>query len=79
MSTRVNTFVVPGVIVTFVLIALAIWTAVEGWSVIDGSRHYNQEQAPRAVAQNFVAAHNAGIASAWLLPLISQFVNSSKA
>jgi hypothetical protein len=35
VSTRVNTFVVPGVIVTFVLIALAIWTAVGGWSVID--------------------------------------------
>jgi hypothetical protein len=41
--------------------------------------HLNQEQAPRAVAQNFVAAHNAGIALAWLLPLIAQSVNSSKA
>ena len=35
VNTRVNTFLVPGVIVTLVLIALAIWTAVGGWSVLD--------------------------------------------
>jgi hypothetical protein len=36
--------------------------------------YLNQEQAPRAVAQNFAAAHNAGVALAWLLPLIAQAV-----
>lgn len=34
--------------------------------------HLNEEQAPRAIAQNFVAAHNAGIALAWVLPLVAQ-------
>jgi len=33
-----------------------------------------EEQVPRSVAQNFAAAHNAGIAIAWLLPLIAQIV-----
>lgn len=37
--------------------------------------YLNQEQAPRAVAQNFAAAHNAGIALAWLLPLIARSLN----
>jgi hypothetical protein len=37
--------------------------------------YLNEEQAPRAVAQNFAAAHNAGVALAWLLPLIAQTVN----
>jgi hypothetical protein len=37
--------------------------------------YLNQEQAPRAVAQNFSAAHNAGIALAWLLPLIVQSID----
>jgi hypothetical protein len=36
--------------------------------------YLNEEQAPRAAAQNFGAAHNAGVALAWLLPLIAQAV-----
>jgi hypothetical protein len=41
--------------------------------------YLNEEQAPRSIAQNFGAAHNAGIALAWLLPLILQSVLSPTA
>lgn len=37
--------------------------------------YLNQEQAPRSIAQNFAAAHNAGVALAWLLPLIVRAVS----
>ena len=32
--------------------------------------YFNMEVAPRSYAQNFVASHNAGIALAWLMPLL---------
>jgi hypothetical protein len=34
--------------------------------------YFNQDLGPRAVAQNFLAAHNAGIGVVWTLPLILQ-------
>jgi hypothetical protein len=41
--------------------------------------YLNEEQAPHAITQNFAAAHNAGIALAWLLPLIGQLLNPPEA
>jgi hypothetical protein len=42
--------------------------------IVNRLGYLNQEQAPRSIAQNFTAAHNAGVALAWLLPLIVQSV-----
>jgi len=38
--------------------------------ITDRLGYFNQELGPRTVAQNFAAAHNAGIAVAWTLPLV---------
>jgi hypothetical protein len=35
---------------------------------------FNEEVAPRVYAQNFVAAHNAGVAAAWLIPTIASYL-----
>jgi len=34
--------------------------------------YFNQELGPRTVAQNFIAAHNAGVATVWTLSLVLQ-------
>lgn len=44
--------------------------------IVNRLGYLNQEQAPRSIAQNFTAAHNAGVALAWLLPLIVQSLAS---
>jgi hypothetical protein len=38
--------------------------------ITDRSGFFDMEVAPRDYAQNFVAAHNAGIAAAWMMPLL---------
>jgi hypothetical protein len=43
--------------------------------IVDREDSFNMEVMPRAYAQNFVGAHNAGVVAAWLLPRI---VNSLK-
>jgi hypothetical protein len=35
--------------------------------IVNRLGHFNEDVAPRVIAQNFVAAHNAGIATMWLL------------
>jgi hypothetical protein len=36
--------------------------------------YFNMEVAPRAYAQNFVCAHNAGVVATWLLPRLATYV-----
>jgi len=38
--------------------------------ITDRVGYFNMEVGPRAYAQNFICAHNAGVAAAWLLPKI---------
>ena len=38
--------------------------------ITDRLGYFNQDLGPRTAAQNFLAAHNAGIAAVWTLPLI---------
>ena len=40
--------------------------------ITDPLGYFNQDLGPRTVAQNFLAAHNAGIGVVWTLPLILQ-------
>jgi len=40
--------------------------------ITDRVGHFNSEVAPRSYAQNYVAAHNAGVATVWMFPLIEQ-------
>lgn len=43
VNTRVNTYVIPAVVVTFVAIVLAIFTAVGGFGVISNINHLKEE------------------------------------
>lgn len=43
VNTRVNTYVIPAVVVTFVAIVLAIFTAVGGFGVISNINHLKHE------------------------------------
>jgi hypothetical protein len=38
--------------------------------ITDRLGYFNQELGPRTVAQNFLAAHNAGVGVVWVLPLV---------
>jgi hypothetical protein len=44
--------------------------------ITDRVGEFNFEVAPRNYTQNFVAAHNAGVAAAWVLPRIAQRLGS---
>jgi hypothetical protein len=43
-------------------------------AVTDRVGHFNAEVTSRVYAQNFACAHNAGVATAWLLPRIVRFL-----
>jgi hypothetical protein len=45
--------------------------------IVDREDSFNMEVTPRGYAQNFVGAHNAGVAAAWLIPRIVSLVKSA--
>ena len=44
--------------------------------ITDRIGHFNMEVGPRPYAQNFVAAHNAGVVAAWLIPRIVSYLST---